>query len=54
MPLLDQVLCLHEPALPSVFANREVLLDGTLVPTGNRGTAGQQSTTTPANACASA
>jgi hypothetical protein len=36
MPLLDQVLCVHEPGLTSVFANRDVLVDGTLVPTGNR------------------
>ena len=36
VPLLDQVLCLHEPELTSVFANREVIVDGTLVPTGNR------------------
>jgi hypothetical protein len=28
MPLLDQVLCLHESG---VFANREVLVDGTLL-----------------------
>ena len=34
MPLLDQVLSLHEPELTSVFCNREVLVDGTLVPTG--------------------
>jgi hypothetical protein len=36
MPLLDQVLCVHEPELASVFGNREVVVDGTLVPTGNR------------------
>jgi hypothetical protein len=36
MPLLDQVLCLSEPELTSVFRNREVLVDGTDVPIGNR------------------
>jgi hypothetical protein len=30
------VLCVHEPELTSVFANREVLVDSTLVPTRNR------------------
>lgn len=36
MPLLDQVLCLHEPAFVDVLVNRETLVDGTDVPTGNR------------------
>jgi hypothetical protein len=35
MPLLVQVLCVHDPELTSVFVHREVLVDGTLVPTGN-------------------
>jgi hypothetical protein len=49
MPQLDQVLCLHEPELTSVFVNREVLVDGTLVPPGTARTA---STTIPANVSA--
>jgi len=36
MPLLDQVLCVHEPDLPAVFRNREVVVDGTVVPMQNR------------------
>ncbi|WP_261571362.1 transposase [Frankia gtarii] len=36
MPLFDKVLCLHEPAFVDVLANRETLIDGTDVPTGNR------------------
>ncbi|WP_239374476.1 transposase family protein, partial [Frankia sp. Cj5] len=36
MPLLDQVLCPHQPAFTDVLANRETLVDGTDVPTGNR------------------
>ena len=34
MPRLDQVLCQHEPELSSVSANRDVLVDGTLVRPG--------------------
>lgn len=36
MPLLGQVLCVHEPEIDAVFVNREVLIDGTDVPTRNR------------------
>lgn len=36
MPLFDEVLCLHEPVFVDVLANRETLVDGTDVPTGNR------------------
>ena len=36
MPLLDQVLCVHEPDISSVIANRVPLVDGTDIPTGNR------------------
>ena len=36
MPLLDQVLRLHQPELAAVTANRQVLVDGTDVPTRNR------------------
>jgi len=36
MPLLDQVLCINEPNIHAVFRNREVLIDGTDVPTRNR------------------
>ena len=36
MPLLDQVLCVHEPDLPAVLRNREVVVDGTVVPMQNR------------------
>ncbi|MEV0794776.1 hypothetical protein [Kribbella sp. NPDC050459] len=40
MPRLDQVLCQHEPELSSVFANRDLLVDGTLVRPGTAQTAG--------------
>lgn len=36
MPLFDEVLCLHEPVFVDILANRETLVDGTDVPTGNR------------------
>jgi DDE superfamily endonuclease len=36
LPLLQQVTCLHVPSIPEVVRGRLVLLDGTLVPTGNR------------------
>lgn len=36
LPLLDQVLCVSEPEIHAVFRNREVLVDGTDVPTRNR------------------
>lgn len=36
MPVLDQVLCVNEPPIHAVFAHREVLVDGTDVPTRNR------------------
>ncbi len=29
LPLLDQVLCPHQPAFLGVLANREILVDGT-------------------------
>jgi DDE superfamily endonuclease/Helix-turn-helix of DDE superfamily endonuclease len=35
-PLLGQVTCLHTPPLPQALSGRVVLVDGTLVPTGNR------------------
>ncbi|MFD7156537.1 hypothetical protein ACFV9C_18200 [Kribbella sp. NPDC059898] len=40
MPPLDQVLCVHEPELTSVFTYRDVLVDGTLV--SDRNPRGQQ------------
>lgn len=36
LPLLEQALCLHVPPVPDVLRGRLVLVDGTLVPTGNR------------------
>lgn len=36
MPLIEQVTCVHAPAFPGVLAGRVVLVDGTLIPTGNR------------------
>jgi len=36
MPLLNQVLGLNEPNIRTVSRNREVLIDGTDVPTRNR------------------
>lgn len=39
-PLIEQALCLHLPPVPDAVAQRVVLIDGTLVPTGNR--AGQE------------
>ncbi|WP_432876668.1 helix-turn-helix domain-containing protein [Kribbella sp. CA-245084] len=45
MPLLGQVLCLHESEPSSVFANREVLVDG---PWCQPETARTVNTTTPA------
>jgi transposase len=36
LSLIEQVLCLHTPALPDVLTGRVVLVDGTLVPTGKR------------------
>lgn len=35
-PLIEQALCLHLPPVPDAVAQRVVLIDGTLVPTGNR------------------
>lgn len=35
-PLIGQVLCLHTPPLPDVLPGRVVLVDGTLIPTGDR------------------
>lgn len=39
-PLIEQALCLHIPPVPDAVAKRVVLIDGTLVPIGNR--AGQE------------
>jgi len=39
MPRLDQVLCPHELEFSSVPANRDVLVDGTLVRPGTAQTA---------------
>jgi hypothetical protein len=36
LPLLEQVTCLHRPPLPEVLAGRVVVVDGTIVPVGNR------------------
>jgi DDE superfamily endonuclease/Helix-turn-helix of DDE superfamily endonuclease len=38
LPLLEQVTCIHRPPLPEVLRGRVVLVDGTLVPIGNRTT----------------
>lgn len=38
LPLIEQVTCLHRPPLPDVLKGRVVLVDGTLVPVGNRET----------------
>jgi hypothetical protein len=38
LPLLEQVTCLHRPPLPEVLRGRVVLVDGTLIPIGNRET----------------
>jgi hypothetical protein len=38
LPLLEQVTCMHRPPLPEVLRGRVVLVDGTLVPIGNRET----------------
>ena len=38
LPLIEQVTCLHRPSLPEVLRGRVVLVDGTLVPIGNRRT----------------
>ncbi|MBP2337824.1 hypothetical protein JOF41_007213 [Saccharothrix coeruleofusca] len=35
-PLIEQALCLHTPPLPAALTGRVVLVDGTLIPTGNR------------------
>lgn len=35
-PLIEQALCLHVPSAPEALQGRAVLIDGTLVPTGNR------------------
>jgi hypothetical protein len=35
-PLIGQALCLHIPPVPDVVRGRVVVVDGTLVPTGNR------------------
>lgn len=36
LPLLEQAVCLHVPPVPEILRGRLVLVDGTLVPTGNR------------------
>jgi hypothetical protein len=38
LPLIEQVTCVHRPPLPEVLQGRVVLVDGTLVPVGNRRT----------------
>jgi hypothetical protein len=38
LPLFEQVTCLHRPPLPDVLRGRVVLVDGALVPIGNRRT----------------
>jgi DDE superfamily endonuclease/Helix-turn-helix of DDE superfamily endonuclease len=38
LPLLEQVTCTHRPPLPGALRGRVVLVDGTLVPIGNRET----------------
>ncbi len=38
LPLIEQVTCNHRPSLPEVLRGRVVLVDGTLVPIGNRRT----------------
>ncbi|MFI7679107.1 transposase family protein [Actinophytocola sp. NPDC049390] len=38
LPLVEQVTCLHRPPLPEVLRGRVVLVDGTMVPVGNRRT----------------
>jgi DDE superfamily endonuclease/Helix-turn-helix of DDE superfamily endonuclease len=38
LPLIEQVTCVHRPPLPEVLHGRVVLVDGTLVPVGNRRT----------------
>jgi hypothetical protein len=38
LPLIEQVTCVHRPPLPEVLRGRVVLVDGTLVPVGNRRT----------------
>ena len=41
LPLIEQVVCVHQPTLAEAFAKRIVLVDGTDVPTGNRAGAGE-------------
>lgn len=36
LPLIEQALCLHTPPLPQALRGRVVVVDGTLIPTGNR------------------
>lgn len=38
LPVFEQVTCLHRPPMPEVLRGRVVLVDGTLVPIGNRRT----------------
>jgi hypothetical protein len=38
VPLIEQVTCLHRPPLPEVLRGRVVIVDGTIVPVGNRRT----------------
>jgi hypothetical protein len=35
-PLIEQALCLHIPPIPEALRGRIAIVDGTLVPTGNR------------------
>lgn len=36
LPLIEQAICVHMPSLTDVLRGRLILVDGTLVPTGNR------------------
>jgi Helix-turn-helix of DDE superfamily endonuclease len=51
LPLVEQVTCVHRPPIPAVLAGRVVLVDGTLIPIGNRRTDNPPTwRTTPARA----
>ncbi|WP_459713716.1 transposase family protein [Actinophytocola sp. KF-1] len=45
LPLLEQVTGLHRPPLPDVLRGRVVVVDGTIVPVGNRRTESLTGTT---------
>jgi hypothetical protein len=42
LPLLEEVTCLHGPALEDAVRGRIVLVDGTYIRTGNRASAGKE------------